>query len=377
MKVALLIPKLTTGGAQRVIVNLANGLSRKNYEVDVVVDNKRGRFCSKLSNEVTLADLNAQGILPIWPRVSALSDYLSSEQPDVLFSALSHANVAALIAKKTNRNCDTRIVVSNHCPSKFYYRKQPKVRATLQLVKRTYPWADGIIVVSKGAAEDLHRLTNIPREQIDIVYNPVVTEELIEKSREDPKHEWLQQDSSPVVMSMGGMEEVRSRQKNFDLLLEAFKATIQDLPSMKLTILGKGDDRKRLEEKAKCLSIGDNVSFPGFVENPFSFLRNSSVFVLPSRYEGFGNVIVEAMACGCPVVATNCNSGPAEILGYGEYGKIVSVEDPDEMSSALRSTLENPLDSDILTERANEFSVDNKIDDWESAIIPEELRLDS
>ena len=367
VRLSLYIPNLDTGGAQRVILNLADGFESKGCDVDIVVNKRGGRFCSKVPDGVSLTTLDADGSLPIVSEGRELADYLRGYEPDVLFSALSHANIPALLANKRVRNVDTRIVVSNHCPSKFYYRKHAKARVTRRLVSLTYRWADNIITVSKGAAEDLYRVAGIPRERIQPVYNPVVTDELRDRAQEEVTHDWLPGDE-PVVLAMGGMEGHRSRQKNFDLLVDAF-AQVRTEQTAKLVILGKGEDRNRLQQRTEELGIADDVDFPGFVDNPFPYMRESSVFVLPSRYEGFGNVIVEAMACGCPVVSTDCLSGPAEILDYGTYGELVPVEDAQSMANAISETLENPREADVLQNRASEFSLENQIDNWEDAIV--------
>lgn len=366
-RLSLYIPNLNTGGAQRVILNLADGFEAKGYDVDIVLNQGGGRFCSKVPDGVSLITLDSEGTLPIVSEGRELADYLREHEPDVLFSALSHANIVALLASKRLRTVDTKVVVSNHCPSKFYYRKHAKARVTRRLVSLTYRWADNIITVSKGAAEDLYRVAGIPRERIQPVYNPVVTDELRHQAQEEVNHDWLSGDE-PVVLAMGGMEGHRSKQKNFDLLLDAF-AQVRTEQAAKLIILGKGEDRNRLQDRTAELGIADDVDFPGFVENPFPYMRNSSAFALPSRYEGFGNVIVEAMACGCPVVSTDCLSGPAEILDYGKYGELVPVEDAQSMANAISETLDNPHKANVLQNRASVFSLENQIDNWEDAII--------
>jgi glycosyltransferase involved in cell wall biosynthesis len=193
-------------------------------------------------------------------------------------------------------------------------------RFLLPVVQRTYLWADAIVAVSDGVADELSLITSIPRKDIMTIYNPIVTSELQRKAQVPLDHPWFTPGAPPVVLGAGRLRV----QKDFPTLIRAF-VRARAVRKIRLMILGGGkDERRDAQYKAQLLAladqlgVADDVALPGFVENPFAYMARASVFVLSSAWEGFGNVIVEALACGCPVVSTDCPSGPAEILENGK-----------------------------------------------------------
>jgi glycosyltransferase involved in cell wall biosynthesis len=189
--------------------------------------------------------------------------------------------------------------------------------------------------VSKGVADDLALLIGLSRDRIDVIYNPVVSDNLLLKAQEPIDHPWFAAGEPPVILSVGRL----SPQKDQAMLLRAFAKVRKSIPA-RLIILGDGDERAALEALARNLHIESDVAVPGFVENPFAYMNKSAVFALSSKYEGLPGVLIQAMACGCPVVSTNCPSGPAEILDGGKYGPLVPVGDEDAMAAALRQKLQ-------------------------------------
>jgi glycosyltransferase involved in cell wall biosynthesis len=221
------------------------------------------------------------------------------------------------------------------------------------LANRMYPHADAVIAVSDGVAEAIMRLTGLPREHITTIYNPVVDAALIERTREAIDHPWFASGEPPVILSVGRFR----MQKDFPTLIRAF-ARVRSTRPARLMILGDGTRRRALEALVERLGLGSDVALPGYAENPLPWMRRASVFVLSSAWEGLPGVLIEALAAGCPVVSTDCPSGPSEILDRGAYGPLVPSRDPDALAQAILAVLESPPDRDRLRRRAAMFSVD-------------------
>jgi glycosyltransferase involved in cell wall biosynthesis len=229
---------------------------------------------------------------------------------------------------------------------------QLKRRLTPQLVRWFYPWAESIVPVSQGVAEDLARI-GLSLERVQVIYNPVVTPELFEKAQEPVEHPWFSPGQPPVILGVGRLEQ----QKNFSTLIRAF-AQVHQQHSARLIILGEGSERSYLESLIKELGLTENVALPGFVANPYAYMARAAMFVLSSAWEGLPTVLIEAMAVETPVVSTDCDSGPAEILKNGKYGKLVGVGDIKGLAEAMISTLTEPTDLRALQQRTVDFSVD-------------------
>jgi glycosyltransferase involved in cell wall biosynthesis len=204
-------------------------------------------------------------------------------------------------------------------------------------------------------AQDLSTATGIPRERISTIYNPVVPPELLTRAKAPLEHPWFEPDSPPVLLGVGRL----SAQKDFPTLLRAF-ARVRRLRPARLIILGEGKRpgyRPELLALARELGVGEDVQLPGFAENPYAYMARASVFVMSSAWEGLPSVLVEALACGCPVVSTDCPSGPREILQGGRYGRLVPVGDAEALAKAILATLDAPPDGEMLRTRGAEFSV--------------------
>jgi glycosyltransferase involved in cell wall biosynthesis len=207
-----------------------------------------------------------------------------------------------------------------------------------QLTKWTYPLSDQMIAVSEGVADDVSQSLDLRRKDFEVVYNPVIDPETFERTEQTVEHAWFSDETTPVVLGVGRLVE----QKGFSTLIRAF-AEVKERRAARLVILGEGEKRPILERQTKRLGVESDIWMPGFVSNPLKYMARASVFVLSSRWEGLGNVLIEAMACGTPVVSTDCPSGPSEILKEGEYGRLVPVGDP----SALAAAIEEALDGKV------------------------------
>ena len=216
-----------------------------------------------------------------------------------------------------------------------------------------YPWADNIIVTSKGVADDMADYTGLARSRINVVPCPVVPEELFNRRIPPPDHPWFQAGEPPVILGVGEL----GPRKDFATLLRAF-AKLRRKRSCRLVIIGKGRDRDRLLAVAKQLGAGKDIDLPGFIPDPYPYMAHAGLLALTSRWEGLGFVLIEALAVGTPVVSTKCPSGPVEILAEGRYGPLVPVGDVDALAHALHDTLNHPLPTRILREAARPYEIE-------------------
>jgi glycosyltransferase involved in cell wall biosynthesis len=351
--ISLFLPSLTGGGAERVALNLVEGFIERGLNVDLVLQNAVGTFLSKVPSKVRVIDLRSSGIVP---KTIDLISYLRREQPEVLLSLLDNVNSAGWAQRFTG--VPTRVVVSVHNNLSQDFRGI-KGKLKPYLVQFSFPWADEIIAVSQGVAEDLARISGIDLENIRVIYNPVVTPNLFEKAQEPIAHPWFVPGEPPVLLGVGRLVV----QKDFPTLIRAFALVRQCCP-VRLMILGEGEKRPHLEALVQELGLENEVSLPGFAQNPYSYMARSAVFVLSSAWEGLPTVLIEAMATGTSVVATNCPSGPAEILQGGCYGKLVPVGDVAALAEAILATLSQPTNSELLRQRSRAFSVDQVVDQY-------------
>jgi glycosyltransferase involved in cell wall biosynthesis len=374
------------GGAERVMVNLARAFAGRGHRVDLVLGRAEGPFLREVPDSVRVVDLGTESALACLPallkapgdlcvlapvlasmgapsvlrRLPALIRYLRREEPTCMLSALRYSNITALCAVQL-AGVRTSLAISEHNALSVSVRMRDRMemRWFARLERRFYPRADAIIAVSNGVAEDLAAVTGLPRERVMTIYNPVVTPELSEMARMPLAHPWFAPGSPPVLLGVGKFKP----QKDFPTLLKAF-ARVRATRPARLVILGQGKKRTELETLARKLGVAADVDLPGWVDNPFAWMVRAAVFVLSSAWEGLPTVLIEAMACGCPVVSTDCPSGPAEILDGGVYGPLVPVRDDAELARAILSVLETSPDPEKLRARAALFSVERATDQY-------------
>ncbi len=347
-RVAFFVPSLRGGGAERVMLELAGGLAAEGVAADLVVAQKEGAYLGQVPAAVRIVDLGARRVLTALP---ALIRYLRHERPHAMLSALPHANVIAVWARSAAA-VGTRLVLSEHTTASHSAANAAQARARIlpMFMRGAYRRADAVVAVSDGAADDLAALIGLPRSRITRIYNPVVTPRLFEKAAADLAHPWFSDNAPPVILGVGRL----TASKDFETLIEAFVEVRRERPA-RLVILGEGEQRKLLESRIAVLGVGADAELPGFVDNPFQYMRRAAVFVLASRWEGFGNALVEAMACGTAVVSTDCPGGPREILESGRHGLLTPVGDPRSMAGAILAQLRSPMRATIV-ERGRCFS---------------------
>lgn len=390
---ALLMDTLNGGGVQRSFLTLAREFAARGHRVDLVVCSPRGDMLESVPASVRIVPLAAssrivaralmlraardyRSALVPWilapkstsrvRQLPALARYLRREEPDALLSANIVLNLTALWAKVLARSA-TRIVVSEHSnmSAKIEARKRTYQRTYPQLMRHAYSSAGAIVAVSKGVAEDIAQLTCLPRGRISTIYNPIEVDEIPLRAEEPVAHPWFAQGEPPVVLAAGRLAD----EKGFPTLVKAF-ARVRRLRPARLVILGEGRERKQLQDLARALDVDVDVDLSGWVANPYAYMARASVFVLSSIREGLSNVLIEALASGCPVVSTDCPYGPTEILDGGKYGRLVPVGDETSLARAIRAALDVGTDRERLKARASAFSVKEAVEQYLDLLEP-------
>lgn len=338
--IAIYLPFFDNGGVERMLVNLALGMASLGQQVQFIVCNTSRPYLAALSGQVELIALGEGNPAEL---VERTTNYLRNAQPCVLLTAKEpDIALASAALEKSGISCRLYIrAVTNH-RQRLQHTNFVRRWYELRTIRRLYRKADGIIAVSSGVADDVRQIVGKQCPSITTARNPVITDDLFRLAQHKPSHPWFD-DDIPIILGIGRF----SRAKNFPLLLEAFAQVRQHRPC-RLILLGKGRQQGRLEQLSARLGIASDVAMPGYVENPYPYLRHASLFVLSSLWEGSPNVLTEALALGCAVVATDCPSGPREILQNGEFGRLVPINDPTALAQAMLDTLNQPPAADTL-----------------------------
>jgi len=365
------------------MLQLAQAFVNYGHTVDLVLCKSQGEFIHQLSPQIRVLELNPR---PFWlsrlllilrnfraihvlslpilfslkpPKSLAflpeLIRYLKQEKPRVLLSAKTHTNLVALWATQLAKSSN-RVVISERTSLVDIIKTSQKWRwrFILPLLGHEYPKAGGIITVSNGVKEELVLQSGLQPQTITTIYNPLMTEKIREKGLEPIKHPWFQKESSiPIILGVGRLVP----QKDFTTLIKAFSRVRQRQPAH-LVIIGEGRQRSQLTTLAENLGIDKDVWMPGFSNNPYAFMSKASMLVLSSIYEGLPNVLIEALACGCPIVSTDCPTGPSEILEKGKYGTLVPLGDSQALAQAIYHTLDNSPNRNDLLSRAADFDIE-------------------
>lgn len=361
-KIAFFLQDLKGGGAERSMVNIMNYLAEQGYPIDLVLVRREGPFLKQVSPKVNIVHLGTKKVLFSIP---ALARYLHRERPAALLSTLVHVNICAVTAHKLART-QTRLVIreANTVSYQRHSENDPFVRYAYYFLPYLYPEADIVISLSNDIAEELKTLLRHSQHKIVVIHNPLVTTRIGELVAPPIDYSWRFGDFD-VVIGVGRLVS----QKDFTTLIRAF-ATVRQKRPAKLLILGEGPLRSELERLVNDLGLSQDVDMPGFVDNPYAYMAKASVFVLSSAWEGFSNVLIEAMACGVPIVATDCPGASSEILEGGKYGKLVPVGNAEAMAKAILETLENPPDTRAARERAQAFSVERIAEQYLDVLLP-------
>ena len=332
-RVALLIPSLSGGGAERVVINLASEIAkREGFVVDIVTARGGGELRDTVPADVNLVQFYKSRTLFALPE---LVRYFKTARPALVISSLRAMNILSVTARSLSGTRPELMLVEHTNLEQAFANLGPKEKALLPLMRWTYRRADRIACVSAGGARALAKYLRVDPRQVEIIYNPVVTLELRARKGDVLAHPWFADERTiPVIVSAGRL----IKQKDFHTLLNAFALLINRQPA-RLVILGEGEDRLLLRQLANTLGLSEQVEFAGFTLNPFPYFCQADLFVLSSRYEGLANVLIEALACGTPIISTDCPSGPREIVEMTSTGGLVPVGDPEALALAIECQL--------------------------------------
>jgi len=359
-RIALVLPTLVGGGAERVNLSLARVFLARGYRVDIVLMKAEGELLGMVPEGARIHELGCErfGSVPL-----PFFRYLRREKPDAVIANIWPLTTVCTVAHRLAWS-KARIAVVDRCAFSPAPRHRGRgarlfLRAMLAVTCRL---ADVRICISEGLADDVARLGHFRRDRIEVIYNPI--EMLADPSADGFEGIW-EGTQAKRVLTVGRLVE----QKNLPLLLEAFSRVIEKMDA-RLVILGEGPLRGTLERKVAALGLERAVKLSGFMTNPASAYNSADLFVLSSDFEGFGNVIVEALACGVPVVSTDCPSGPREILSDGEFGALVPCGDPDALADAMLAALAREHDTERLKARASDFTPERAATAYLEAILP-------
>ncbi len=356
-RLAILISFSGAGGVERMVLNLVEEFVRRGYRVDLLLIRTEGEHLRELPEGVNVVRLGVQHTLA---SVRPLARWLREHRPPVLLVAKDRAGRAALWARRLS-GVDTRIAIrlGTNLSAALAGRGWLK-RVTRTLPMRwSYRMAERVIAVSRGVAEDTARVTGLPPERISVAHNPVITPRLLALACEPVEHPWLGEPEAPVILGAGRL----TRQKDFPTLIRAFAQARAARPC-RLIILGDGGQRNELLALAAELGVAGDLDLPGFAANPYAWMRAADLFVLSSRWEGSPNVLTEAMACGTPVVSTDCPSGPRETLQDGRFGPLVAVGDAAALGQAILDTLARPPGAEVVRAAVADFAVARSADEY-------------
>ena len=351
-RVAVYLPSLEGGGAERAMVDLANGLRSRGVAADVVVIRDDGPWRQLLSEDVELKPLKTRCSLTAFLKLVC---YLHRARPDVVIANGASSIILALLARRIG----PRVAVVARIPvnqTAGLANANLKWRLVRMAQTALLPGAAAVVTNSTGSSEDIVRAVPRAAPRVRTIYNPVVWSGLADQAAKPVEHSWFKDQRIPIILSVGRLHHA----KGHATLMRAF-ALLAQQRDVRLVVLGEGAERRNLSALAHELGVADRVDLPGFHANPFPFMAQSRLFVLSSTHEGMPNVLIQAMACGTPVVSTDCPSGPREVLEDGQWGPLVPVGDPAALATAMRETMDRPPERSALIARAGEFSAEASV----------------
>jgi glycosyltransferase involved in cell wall biosynthesis len=351
MSVAIYMHDLRAGGVERQSLIIAEEFRRYGVDVTLVLHRLEGDLADKIPAGLRIVELRGSRTLMDVPR---LAHFLRAEKPDILLSNVDLNNVAALLAKAISFS-PTKVVICQHNPiSTSFVLESNWMYRYLGLSYRVLSTLiTSAVAVSEGVAVELASATGLQKDRVATINNPVVGPDFEARCQEFADHPWLEHPRLPVFVTAGRLVT----HKDQDTMIRALAIHRRRFDS-RLIILGTGPLDKQLRELVAELGLEQAVDFAGFRPNVLPYIRQADAFLLSSRCEGFGNVIVEALGCGTPVISTRCEYGPAEILDEGRYGVLVETQNPAAMADAMDQvgTLRDRFPASILRQRAGEFT---------------------
>jgi len=370
-KIFFILPSLSEGGAEKIVTILLNCLDQKTFCLSLVLFEKKGKLLDKVPSGVNIYDLKKKNRFSFFNLIFKLSKIIKKEKPDVVVSFLEYANLITLSSKKLCKSKKTYWIISERSLPSLSFRNMRFYR----IRKFMHNWldkeADLIIVNSQGTKEELIGNFHISGEKVKIIPNPVEIKKIEKLSGELPRHPWFNE-KIPILVSVGRL----SKPKGFPYLLEAFSLTLKEV-KCRLMILGDGEMKMKLEKIINDLNIKNSVSFLGFVENPYPYVRKANIFILSSLWEGLPNALLEAMALGKPIIVTRCSKQIEKIIENGKSGILVSPGNSKALKNAIVKLLgDKELQKKIGEEAKNKvfsFSADRITKEYESVFLNESI----
>ena len=348
MKVLFYQGALYPNGAIKSTLKIAGDLSVNGINIFLATGYVLEGLEGEISESIQLEKFNKRARWHLF----YLIRYIIKVKPDVIISSIPSNSMIVLLAVKMSFQKVKFIFVERTSPTvEVLFHKSLLNKMHGLFRKIIYAKSNKIIAISKGVKSEIIHGFNVSPDKVEVIYNPAVTSYKIRKSYETINEPWLTSSDAPVIVGVGRLV----KQKDFSTLIKAF-SVLRKKRLCKLLIVGEGEERRSLTNLIKELDIEDDVKLIGFVENPHPYMRLADLFVLSSAWEGFGNVLVEAMSYGTPVISTNCFSGPDEILKGGEIGALIEVGDINGMASEMEYALDVPQDKAVLVDRASYFS---------------------
>ena len=352
------------GGVERMLINLLHGFVDIGVDIDLLRIRADGPFAMQVPVAINTIDLPTSHALT---SIGPLFCYLRKNQPQAVLAVKDRAGRAVLLARLLSRT-HPRVVVRLGTNLSASLQDRNLMDRWLRCVpqRMLYPMSDAVIAVSRGVAQDTIRLTGLPVEKVHVVPNPVISPSLLEMAREVPEHPWLTGKTTPVILAAGRL----TVQKDFPTLIQAIDIVYHQTP-VRLIILGEGRERSNLEQLIRERGLEEVVDLPGFVANPYAYMSSSELFVLSSAWEGSPNVLTEALALGLPVVATDCPSGPREVLQDGMVGPLVPVGDVDKLSQAILEVLGKTKNPEELKRAVSDYTAKNSARGYLQVLAPD------
>jgi glycosyltransferase involved in cell wall biosynthesis len=332
-RVAMLMPSLAGGGAERIFIEIARGLLALDFDVDIVVVREEGPLLDAIPAGARLVGLDASRTAFAG---RSLRRYLARERPVAVISALDPTNALNVVVTRLVRSRIPSIVTQHNTVSMVAANATRKrERVVIAANRRLFARASRVVAVSGGVADDMADTLHLDRDSIDVIYNPVISPRHEVEGSAPVTHPWLRDKIGPVLLAVGRLVPA----KDFPTLIRA----VAELPEdHRLILLGDGEGRADLVELARTLGAAHRIDVHGFVANPFPFFAGADVLVLSSRWEGLPTVLIEALPFRCGIVATDCPSGPREILDGGRWGRLVPCGDPVALAVAIRDEIAHP-----------------------------------
>jgi glycosyltransferase involved in cell wall biosynthesis len=362
-RLAFVIPSFGDGGSNRFIMKIADGMADRGFSVDLIAIDPRGQYSEVASSGVRRIGI---GVLPIkgvtvLKTIWFLTNYVRRERPKALMAATSAVNVISLISNFIARRQTSVVVSERNAIRSSAVNASRMSRFYRMLIPHIYPTAARIVAVSKGVEHELVNSFGIDPSLVTTIHNPTVSPDLIIKKEDRTDEPWLYDSRVPVILAVGRLHP----QKDYSTLVEGF-ARFRKRRKARLIILGEGPCRQELHELVGSLGLQESVRLPGFIDNPYAYMSRADIFVVTSIYEGICNVLIEALACGCATVATDCpGGGPREVLENGKWGTLIPVGDSKRLADALEASLNRNHDSKELQQRAACFSVESSLDRYQ------------